>query len=842
VHKLIRCGEAHARRRALLARLMGIPSGLGLAQKLLRSLLAVLLGLPAGLGHAAAIKIAPTAARAPLGGGFFAAGGSTHKGGASAQLALPNLPAQNLSAPNNFAPAVDSLPQWAPAAHAIPAAVPAGLQLPVARPLQQASRPAAVLKASPVHPLDPALREPSATQAATAARSDRRRSIRGALTRGAAVMAQALQAAPGQAAHLAGQFFHGDKDVPAAVEGDFKEAPQPAEQPRLPRFLQTAEQENYDWLVEVYEAAQQSRTARKVLKQIEELTGNGHVPLVLEIVDYGDSNEAEFNFDWNIVRLGDHMMKWEPAAAVPTLIHELTHVLQEAKGLPTAALELELEAYLHSFKVAHELGLSFKRGHALLSYSRKFKHSYSAFVEQILENYEDSISLMNRDFNAVEKVLLKQVAAHEKTVAEWEYYLANRQRTLARMQQLGFKDWQIKNFRADEVEYARGMLVSWEANLNWLLADLKKMRTPSGRKAYAKYTRSVLQRARAFQRVYGDSRSGRAKPVRIPTIEEAENYILGNTPLKKAIPKGPVIDAKWLAEFKATLDTVTQSNAIQVPQSVDAPWMTAVLQALEKTATGRDVLAQAAEAAIKNGRPLLIDVKHTEHARLPTYDWDTGVISVSQWVYRLPPAESAALLAGTIAQASVADKALSHSLELEIDGYVTSLQAALEAGIKPKRPSPLYFVQRMLKRKALTPFIEWVRKRNPEAKPFSGLAGTQFLNGLNRLEDNTRTRIKKLRKYLRSRRATYEIMRRARLPTFALRQYRLDEIVDTESKLLDEAATLAWIERDRELLADPARLEAYRTYAGQVMDRAAALQDQLAPQRRARRSLTQPKK
>ena len=106
-----------------------------------------------------------------------------------------------------------------------------------------------------------------------------------------------------------------------------------------------------------------------------------------------------------------------------------------------------------------------------------------------------------------------------------------------------------------------------------------------------------------------------------------------------------------------------------------------------------------------------------------------------------------------------------------------------------------------------------------ELVAFSGIEGTQSRARLER----QRTLLEKARgrkkDYLKARRTTYQLMRRLRHPRWALASYRADEVGGTEGEIIQSEEELAWLESDLELLDQPKRVEKYRYYAAEVMDR-----------------------
>ncbi len=169
----------------------------------------------------------------------------------------------------------------------------------------------------------------------------RRKSVLSSLRAGSKLAAGAAVAAPNAAWELVGRVFHGEAKNANTVEPDFNgasAAEEATEAERLPPFLKSGNPQDAEFLAQVYEEAMKSRTGAAVLKRIEELSGGGRQPTLIEMFAYKDSNEGEVTFDWELVRLDKKLKERGPAAAAPSFIHELTHVLQIAEGLPYGAI------------------------------------------------------------------------------------------------------------------------------------------------------------------------------------------------------------------------------------------------------------------------------------------------------------------------------------------------------------------------------------------------------------------------------------------------------------------------------------------------------------------------
>ncbi len=580
--------------------------------------------------------------------------------------------------------------------------------------------------------------------------------------------------------------------------------------PELPSFLSVANPEHAEWLAQVYQEALKSRSARRVLKQIQELTGSGREPVIIEVVDYQDSNEAEFAYDWELVRLGSHMKKWAPVDAAPSFIHELSHVVQKAEELPSFAVELELEAYTYSLKVARELGIKFRKGHFLETLSRTFKRSVRHFTDFISEDYGDSMTLADDSFEAIEVKLRRQKAASERAIKKLEGYLKARRKTYKLLKAARLPPKLLRSYRVHEITATQKDIIDYEANLYWLHRDLRILRTEAGRRRYLEYARRVFQDAGRFQRVYSEGKGSKnSKRIKLPTMWDVKNFEpVDSRPKKTKVPPmaAATSDKKLPAGFSALPD--------------DQAWLAETLAVMGETPSGAYLLGKAEGAAEKRGRPLVIEIQNFTTWQRTEYDWDYEIVVVSPKHAALGPRAAAPLLAKAIETALLAEIMPHHSLEVELDGYLFALALAHELGIEITKKHPL-FAARKAFRKGFGAFAEWAKKRETR-KLLRGASTKDFLAALDRKEAVIKRNLKRKRAYLKARQATYRRMREAKHPRFLLRAYRADEVLGTETELQELRERLAFIQKDRQLLSGEGA-EVYERFSLEVPERTAAL-------------------
>ena len=101
------------------------------------------------------------------------------------------------------------------------------------------------------------------------------------------------------------------------------EAEDPA--PALPSYFGEANPEHAARLALIVEDARRSRTGRRVLRQVEEMTRRRSRPVILE---FASMRAANMYVDWDaeIVRISKWFLRKDLHKAAPYFVHELVHV------------------------------------------------------------------------------------------------------------------------------------------------------------------------------------------------------------------------------------------------------------------------------------------------------------------------------------------------------------------------------------------------------------------------------------------------------------------------------------------------------------------------------------
>lgn len=297
-----------------------------------------------------------------------------------------------------------------------------------------------------------------------------------------------------QAAASAAKLFDGSAPLAARDDGAL---PVPAP---LPASLSVADPKDSAWLASVVAAASESKTGRRVLKQIDALLKKRGRPLTMVVTTLG-ANNGEYVYDWEMVRMGAHYRKGEPAAAAPILIHELLHVVQKEHGLPTDALELELEAFAVTLMVYHELGLPLPPRSFEKEVDKNFRKPLAEYVDWLAERYPANLSIRD-SLEHYTAALEERVEEEEASLARLETRLAKQQAIIKGMRDSGQPEESTRSYEADLLGPIKLQIKDNLASLKWAQRDLDLLSSPEGLARYRAYYRRVMSLLRRYHKTY----------------------------------------------------------------------------------------------------------------------------------------------------------------------------------------------------------------------------------------------------------------------------------------------------------------------------------------------------
>jgi hypothetical protein len=126
--------------------------------------------------------------------------------------------------------------------------------------------------------------------------------------------------------------------------------------PGLPQWLALQDRKHAAALENAVKLARSTRAGRRAFDAAQKALDAQGLALPVDVRDLG-RNYGEFDYVENRLRLDRKL--FAPGREVDlagTLAHELMHVAQHAQGLPSNALELEIEAHLLDLELMDELG------------------------------------------------------------------------------------------------------------------------------------------------------------------------------------------------------------------------------------------------------------------------------------------------------------------------------------------------------------------------------------------------------------------------------------------------------------------------------------------------------
>jgi exonuclease VII small subunit len=255
----------------------------------------------------------------------------------------------------------------------------------------------------------------------------------------------------------------------------------PAVEAQGPSHLATPRDADFVRLGSIVAAAQASPSGRKILQSALALTRKQGRPIQVRFHGL-KGNLGEYDYFEHVLYLNHSYADGDARLAAATLVHELLHILQHAEGVPSEALEMELEAHVVTLQVLHDLGVPADReGSFSAAAERKLRRSPEAFEEWMAGQLPGKLRL-NKGVAAAVADLEQERGEIEESIEDLEEADAN-----------------------GGTAQAKGRLAKAQQNLAAVRADIKALKSPSGRTAYRKlaartqalmksYHRALLQR------------------------------------------------------------------------------------------------------------------------------------------------------------------------------------------------------------------------------------------------------------------------------------------------------------------------------------------------------------
>ncbi len=270
--------------------------------------------------------------------------------------------------------------------------------------------------------------------------------------------------------------------------------------PVLPSYLSVANPADGLLLADIVRAAQASPTAMAVLAQIEQTAAKRRRPIAVEIVAMKES--GAYNLDTGVLSLRRRDMAEGPRANVSTIIHELQHLLQSGRTLPSDLLETELEAYVVDFRVSREMNDKPPRGSYDARAQAAFKRGLEPFMGFLRREYPEDAQLHKTRSKDYESRLRGELAASESRRAELAVERAERVRVLEQMRALGHAPSELGAYERDSIGPLDAALDALDRAIDWARKDIAILADPQTRAKARAYARSVVRRARAYQKIF----------------------------------------------------------------------------------------------------------------------------------------------------------------------------------------------------------------------------------------------------------------------------------------------------------------------------------------------------
>jgi hypothetical protein len=160
-----------------------------------------------------------------------------------------------------------------------------------------------------------------------------------------------------------GRFFPELEELPsvavplAGIEDSLGEAPE-----RLAPWLETDDATVAAAIDRAVALARATRAGRRALDAAERTLASEGRTLPIHVLDLG-RNHGEYDYLAGNMRLHSALFKkGREAELAGTIVHELTHVVQHGQGVPSNALEMEIEAHLQDLEMLAELGVKPPKG------------------------------------------------------------------------------------------------------------------------------------------------------------------------------------------------------------------------------------------------------------------------------------------------------------------------------------------------------------------------------------------------------------------------------------------------------------------------------------------------
>ncbi|MDE2492108.1 MAG: hypothetical protein KGM24_14765, partial [Elusimicrobia bacterium] len=250
-----------------------------------------------------------------------------------------------------------------------------------------------------------------------------------------------------------------------------------------------------EWLAAAVETLGRTRTGRRVLRgtrRLAETRGQATLVLLKPI-----SNNGEFRYDSDLLVMDAAHRRTAPERSAPILAHELQHVLQRQLGLPSDALELEVESYSVESRVWSELGVEPARGSFAAEARRRLLKDPDAFLGWLGGQYDNNRLLHGDSMKGYVRWLKDERAKAVRRRARGLRDLEAARRIADAIRAEGKPKKVRRAYAREEIEPIERRLRDADDEIAWCERDLELLSSPEGRARFRAYSRRVVRRARA---------------------------------------------------------------------------------------------------------------------------------------------------------------------------------------------------------------------------------------------------------------------------------------------------------------------------------------------------------
>ncbi len=153
------------------------------------------------------------------------------------------------------------------------------------------------------------------------------------------------------------------------------------------------------------DVARATRAGRKALAEAGKILAAAGRELPVDVRPLG-RNFGEYDYVERRMNLHEGLFRrGRETELAGTIVHELIHVVQHAQGVPSNALEMELEAHLEDLDMLAELGLEPRPGTFARQAWDALREGPEAFTRMIQAAVPGTVHLGEQDFDDIEEQL-----------------------------------------------------------------------------------------------------------------------------------------------------------------------------------------------------------------------------------------------------------------------------------------------------------------------------------------------------------------------------------------------------------------------------------------------------